>query len=295
VTVGAEIDDVLDPSLVGAHLILAEIALEEDRRTEAVDAIRRALAINPRSPEAHALLGGVALLDGRTADFEAERANALAVNPASGEFYREVAWLMAGNNRFNEATVFARRAVDLEPGNARAQAELGMHLMRTGNENEARRVLEGAFDADRSNRVTMNLLTLLDTLAADRVVVWLATKILRRNLLQLALRVEPRRPVRARVRVRRLTPTLAAAPRQVPGRITLRDDDLVPRHVERFGCHPRRIERRVRAEVSTTGLNVQLAVRLNRQQTVVSDRPGGVSADSYADTAHLCPDAFPAR
>ena len=36
--------------------------------------------------------------------------------------------------------------------------------MRAGNEGEARRVLEGAFDADRSNRVTANLLTLLDTL-----------------------------------------------------------------------------------------------------------------------------------
>ena len=154
----------IDPSLVGAHLLLAEIALGEDHRAEAVEAIGRALAVNPRSPEAHALLGAVARLDGRAADFEAERAKAFAVNPACGEFYRISAWLAAGDNRFDEAIALARQALEVEPGNFRAQAELGMHLMRAGNEAEARRVLEGAFDADRSNRVTANLLTLLDTL-----------------------------------------------------------------------------------------------------------------------------------
>jgi tetratricopeptide (TPR) repeat protein len=155
----------IDPSLIGAHLFLAETALDEDHRAEAVAALGRALAINPQSPEAHALLGGIALLEGRAADFEAERAKALAVNPTYGEVYRTAAWLAAGNNRFDEATSLARQALELEPDNVRAQADLGMHLMRAGDESEARRVLERAFDADRSNPLTANLLRLLDTLA----------------------------------------------------------------------------------------------------------------------------------
>jgi tetratricopeptide (TPR) repeat protein len=155
----------IDPSLVGAHLLLAEMALGDERRAEAIDAIGHALATNPQAPEAHALLAGIAYLDGRTADFEAERSRAFAVNPTYGDVYRTAAWLAAGNNRFDEAIALARQALELEPGNVRAQAELGLHLMRAGDESEARRVLERAFDADRSNKVTANLLRLLDTLA----------------------------------------------------------------------------------------------------------------------------------
>jgi tetratricopeptide (TPR) repeat protein len=155
----------IDPSLVGAHLVLAGIALEEDHRGEAIDAINRALAVNFQSPEAHALLAGIALLDGRTTNFEAERMKAFAVNPTYGDVYRTAAWLAAGNNRFDEAISLARQALAIEPDNVRAQAELGMHLMRAGDEIEARRVLEQAWAADQSNPITKNLLDLLDHLA----------------------------------------------------------------------------------------------------------------------------------
>ncbi|HZB25551.1 MAG TPA: hypothetical protein VE379_05440, partial [Vicinamibacterales bacterium] len=52
---------------------------------------------------------------------------------------------------------------------SRALADLGMHLMRTGEEAEARRALERAFTLDAFDVVTYNLLSLLDTL--DKFVV----------------------------------------------------------------------------------------------------------------------------
>ena len=42
--------------------------------------------------------------------------------------------------------------------------DLGGHLMRTGDERSARRALETAFRSDPYDRVTYNLLGLLDTL-----------------------------------------------------------------------------------------------------------------------------------
>ena len=52
----------------------------------------------------------------------------------------------------------------LDPEDTRAYAELGLHLLRTGDEPGARFVLERAFRDDPYDIVTYNLLALLDTL-----------------------------------------------------------------------------------------------------------------------------------
>lgn len=154
----------IDGSLVGAHLFLAEAAIGSDRLADARAAIRQALASNPRSPEAHALAAAVAHLEGRSDQFQAARQAALAVNPTYGDLYRVTAAAAAGNQHYDEAVALARQAVALEPDNVRARAELGLHLLRVGEEREARTALTRAFDADPYNLVTYNLLQLLDTL-----------------------------------------------------------------------------------------------------------------------------------
>ena len=103
------------------------------------------------------------------AGFDAEVKRVLAINPAYGDVYRVAADLAARNYRFEEAVALTRRAVALDPGNTRAYGDLGMHLMRTGDEGEARKALERSFNADPFDQVTYNLLSLLDTL--DKFVV----------------------------------------------------------------------------------------------------------------------------
>ena len=70
----------------------------------------------------------------------------------------------ARNYRFDEAAELTRRAIMVDRESPRAWAELGMHLLRTGDEPGARRSLEAAFKADPFDVVTYNLLSLLDTL-----------------------------------------------------------------------------------------------------------------------------------
>lgn len=154
----------IDPSLVAAHLFLAETALNQDRRDNARKAIDRALATNASDPGAHALAAALAHLDGRKSDFEAAVAKVASVNPANGAAYRVTAAHLARSYRFDEAVEMARKGVEIEPGNPVALTELGMHLMRAGDEDEARRWLEGAWERDRYHVVTYNLLELLDTL-----------------------------------------------------------------------------------------------------------------------------------
>ena len=154
----------IDPHLADAELLLAELDLDNTRWDAARERIARVLAYNPQHLDALALDAAIAYVRGGRAAFDAEAKKALAINPAFGEVYRAAASLAAQNYRFDEAVSLAREAVKLDPSHARAHAELGMHLMRTGEEAAARESLERAFKIDPYDVVTYNLLALLDSL-----------------------------------------------------------------------------------------------------------------------------------
>lgn len=154
----------LNPSDVGAHLLLARMAILEDRRESAWESIRQAQAVNPHSLDAHALAGALHYVEGNRDGYEQAVAAALAINPLYGEAFRVAGEIAAQHYRFDEAAELARRAIVVDRENPRAHADLGMHLMRTGDEQNARRALETAFRIDPYDVVTYNLLELLDQL-----------------------------------------------------------------------------------------------------------------------------------
>ena len=154
----------LNPSDVGAHLFFAESALMEDNKAAARESIRKARSINPNSLEAHALDAAVNYVEGNDAEYKAAIATALKINALYGEAFRVVGEVAARYYRFDEAAEQTRRAIAIDRENPRAQADLGSHLMRTGDERNARRALETAFRIDPYDAVTYNLLQLLDQL-----------------------------------------------------------------------------------------------------------------------------------
>ncbi len=154
----------IDPHLGDAERLLAELDLDGSRYDEARVRIARMREWNPADLDAVALSAAINYVRDDRAGFEAEAARALAINSSYGEVYRVASALTARNYRFDEAVALARRAVATDPGNARAHAELGMHLMRTGDEGAARSALDRAFKIDPYDTVTFNLLALLDTL-----------------------------------------------------------------------------------------------------------------------------------
>lgn len=147
-----------------AHLLLADLAMDDGRRDEAKASVARALAINPSSLEARSLLAAIAWLEERPADMQAEIARVHAISPKYGEVYRVLGDHAARAYRFDDAATLVRRGLDLEPDNSRAHASLGSHLLRTGDEAGARAALDEAFRVDPYDVVTYNSLSLLDTL-----------------------------------------------------------------------------------------------------------------------------------
>jgi cellulose synthase operon protein C len=154
----------IDPHLADAHLLLAQLDLDNTRVDEARKRIGTVLEANPSHLEARALLAAIAYVRDDRAAFDAEIRRILDINPAFGEVYRVAGELAARHYRFEEAVRLTRDAVALDPSNARAHADIGMHLMRTGDEDEARQSLDRAFRLDPYDLVTYNLLDLLDKL-----------------------------------------------------------------------------------------------------------------------------------
>jgi tetratricopeptide (TPR) repeat protein len=149
---------------VAVLLIDAELAIDDRDRGEAAELLARVREVNSGSLEAYALAAALAFLEGREADFETEVRGALAINPVYGEVYRVAGDHAARNYLFTEAVDLTREALAIDPDSTAAYANLGMHLLRTGDEMAAREALERAFEADASDVITFNLLTLLDTL-----------------------------------------------------------------------------------------------------------------------------------
>ena len=93
-----------------------------------------------------------------------DAAAALTINPRFSGAYRVPAELAAANYRFEEAVVMSRKALEIDPNDERTLSALGVQLLRTGDEAEAREVLEKSFAIDKFDQRTFNLLTMLDSL-----------------------------------------------------------------------------------------------------------------------------------
>jgi tetratricopeptide (TPR) repeat protein len=154
----------IDPTYVPAHLLVAGLQLDRSEREAARKSIELALAVNPSSLEARALVGAIAYLEDQHDAFQNEVNFVQKINPLYSEIYRVAGDHLARAYRFDEAVKLTRQAIAVDPDNVRAHADLGMHLLRTGDEPAARRSLELAFKVDPFDTITYNLLSMLDTL-----------------------------------------------------------------------------------------------------------------------------------
>jgi tetratricopeptide (TPR) repeat protein len=154
----------INPRYVEAYVFLASQALDQDRKGEAREALKKALDVNPASLDAHALLAAMAYVADNKAEYETELEKVRAIAPTRGDVYQVAGELAARNYRFDEAVTLVRRALELEPENPRALSDLGIDLLRTGDEPAARQALDASFKLDPFHKPTFNLLGMLDRL-----------------------------------------------------------------------------------------------------------------------------------
>jgi tetratricopeptide (TPR) repeat protein len=156
----------INPNLVDGHLTVAAAHIDAEDYEKAVAASEKALAVNPQSTPAYSLLASVNFLRGNKADYEKFSKKVLEINPLDSGLYFVLADNAVSLRLYKEAVEFARQAVTINPRDWKAQNLLGVNLLRIGEEEKGREVLERAFEGDPFNIQTFNTLKLLTSFAS---------------------------------------------------------------------------------------------------------------------------------
>jgi cellulose synthase operon protein C len=150
-----------DPKLAEAHELLAKLLLEDSDTDKAVEQADEALKISTESLDAMAIHAAVEVIADRS---PAEwLAKVKQVNPTYGEAYATIGHFLELNYRYGDAIDYYRKAVELDPQLWPAHSELGIDLMRMGQEDEPKRQLEMSYDNGYRDAATVNSLRLLDS------------------------------------------------------------------------------------------------------------------------------------
>ena len=160
----------LAPEYPDVWLLAAERALGSDDVAAAQSALEHLERVKPGTVEASAWRAAVAYAERQPDAVNAAIARVHEIDATSALGYRRAGQEAARKYRFDDAAGYARQAVAIDPEDAGAQSELGLYLLRTGDEASARTALEHAWALDKSNVITKNLLEMLDQLETFTVV-----------------------------------------------------------------------------------------------------------------------------
>ncbi len=152
----------INPNLVMAHVTRASIAVRDMDLALAHQHLDRALAIDPTDLEALSVRAAVRFLEDDTRGFAAATRAVLAQHPRYSRMYSIIAEYADWEHRYPQIVEMARTAIQLDPTDARAQATLGINLLRMGEEEEGLAALRRAWERDRFNVRVYNILNLFE-------------------------------------------------------------------------------------------------------------------------------------
>ena len=150
-----------DPQLTQAHELLANLALEDSDTAQASAEADAALKLSAEALDAMAVRASIEVLADRAPDEWFGKI--AAVNPIYGRGYALAGHHLTLNGRYMEGVEYYRKAVAADPQLWPARSELGVNLMRLGQDKEAREQLQKCYENGYRNDATVNSLRLLDS------------------------------------------------------------------------------------------------------------------------------------
>ena len=159
-----EVDEALavDAKHAGALYIAAGLAVRAGDLASADRALDRGLAVNSNDLRLLSTKAAVRFLSDDRGGFEKVRQTVFAKNAEYANFYRIVGEFASWQPRHDESAAMMKEAVQLDPGDVKAWAELGMNLIRTGDEQGGLSALRRAWDKDHFNVRVFNTLNLYE-------------------------------------------------------------------------------------------------------------------------------------
>ena len=160
----------INPQLLWAHQLRADLLFADVKPAEAIDVLEQARQFNPRDEATLGrLLAAYLVVDGRTQGQLSERGQQLIDdvterNPHCGEVFLAAAEALDRMRRYPLAAEYFRAAQERMPQLISTRGQLGLVLMRLGQEAEAAKLLEESFAIDPFNVRIKNMLEVLDHL-----------------------------------------------------------------------------------------------------------------------------------
>jgi cellulose synthase operon protein C len=137
-----------------AQELLARLALEDNNNKKAEEEAKKALAMDANS------VGGKAVL--ATMDWLADKKDS-QWDPKSAKGYAIAGHFFTLNRRYEEGIALMRRALELDSQLYSARADLGINLMRLGQEKEAYQQLQMCYENGFQSKGVRNTLKLMDS------------------------------------------------------------------------------------------------------------------------------------
>jgi tetratricopeptide (TPR) repeat protein len=155
----------LNPKLVEAHELMADLALENDDSNIAAAEADKAIAFEDDALDAMAIHAALELIADRSPDAWLAKIEAATSGkgPGCGEAYARVGHQLESHYRYEDAVTYYRKAVAADPQLWAAHSALGIELMRLGQEDEPRQQLELSYSNGYRDAATVNSLRLLDS------------------------------------------------------------------------------------------------------------------------------------
>ena len=151
-----------NPRIAGAYAVRAGIALRDMDLALAESVVTQGLAIDPNDLELWSLrAAGKFLGDDRAGYAEAKR-QTFARDAEYARFYEIVGDFAEWEHRYDDIVTMMREATQLDPDDGKAWAELGLTLMRGGDETAGLEALRKSWTKDHFNVRVFNTLNLYE-------------------------------------------------------------------------------------------------------------------------------------
>lgn len=159
-----------NPKLTHAYFVLAGIAVRDQDLTAADRYVSQGLRANPRDLPLLSMRAVVRFLAEDPRGFEQQKTEILRLNPEYARLYSIVGEFADWEHRYDEIVELMKEAVALDAKDAKAEAELGFNLIRSGDDTDGVSALNRSFRMDPYNVRVFNTLEMYEGVIAKEYV-----------------------------------------------------------------------------------------------------------------------------
>ncbi len=152
----------IHPKHAGAFAVRAGLALRDMDLRRADEAIAAGLAVDPGHLELASLKAAIRFLDDDPKGFESAKKDVFARNKSFSQFYGIVGEYAEWEHRYDDIVAMMKDAVKIDPDDGKAWAQLGLTMMRGGDEDKGLEAIRKAWSKDKFNVRVFNTLNMYE-------------------------------------------------------------------------------------------------------------------------------------